>query len=62
MIPTGSHHRFACTAEDGSACYCPEPFPKNLVVGTPPRRPVNPLVANTTPCRCRAARVLEAAV
>jgi len=37
---------FACTAEDAQACYCPEPFPKNLVVGTPPASgPVNPLVA-----------------
>ena len=37
---------FACTAEDAQACYCPEPFPKNLVVGTPPAPgPVNPLVA-----------------
>ena len=37
---------FACTAEDAQTCHCLEPYPKQLVVGTPPAPgPVNPLVA-----------------
>jgi len=37
---------FACTAEDAQACYCGEPYPTRLMVGTPPPPgPVNPLVA-----------------
>ncbi|MBN1887994.1 MAG: hypothetical protein JW850_08380 [Thermoflexales bacterium] len=37
---------FACTAEEAQECYCPEPYPKRLMVGTPPAPgPVNPLVA-----------------
>jgi len=37
---------FACTAEDAQECYCGEPYPKHLSVGTPPAAgPTNPLVA-----------------
>ncbi len=37
---------FACLAEDAQSCYCREPSPKHLVVGTPPAPgPDNPLVA-----------------
>lgn len=37
---------FACTEEEAQECYCQQPYPKNLLVGTPPPPgPVNPLVA-----------------
>lgn len=37
---------FACTAAEAQECYCGEPFPTHLMVGTPPPPgPVNPLVA-----------------
>jgi len=36
----------ACTAEDAQTCYCPAPYPNQLVIGTPPAPgPTNPLVA-----------------
>jgi len=36
---------FACTAEDAQECHCVEPYPKRLMVGTPPAPgPANPLV------------------
>lgn len=37
---------FACTEQDAQTCYCVEPYPRQLLVGTPPAPgPVNPLVA-----------------
>jgi len=37
---------FACTAEEAQTCHCLEPYPKQLLVGTPPPPgSVNPLVA-----------------
>ena len=37
---------FACTAEEAQECYCGEPYPQHLVVGTPPSPGLsNPLVA-----------------
>jgi len=36
---------FACTAEDAQECHCVEPYPKRLIVGTPPASgPINPVV------------------
>jgi ferredoxin len=36
---------FACTAEEAQECYCPEPYPKRLMVGTPQAPgPANPIV------------------
>ena len=53
LTPTGcTILGFACTAEDAQTCHCLAPYPKQLVVGTPPRPAWSiPWWKNTTPCR-----------